>query len=135
MNGTVASTNSPSATPTPGAAQVYSHSSTAGPPTKPMIAITPNSTAEPTFRIFGGQAGREMAIATIVMATAISALQATPLAAIRVEIRENAIQGRNPAMRESGFMPTTLKGPGGADISQMADLRLRRRLPSQPRST
>ena len=115
-------------TPTPGAAQVYSHRSTAGPPTKPTIAMTPNSTAEPTLRIFGGHAGRAIAIATIVMATAISALHATPLAAIRVEISEKAIQGRNPVIRESGFMPITLEARGAADISQMADLRRTPRL-------
>src|SRR6478752_6399237 len=123
MNGTVASTKSPNATPTPGAAQVYSHRSTSVPPTKPTIAMTPNSTAEPTLRIFGGHDGRAIAIATIVMATAISALHATPLAAIRVEISEKAIQGRNPVIRESGFMPVTLEARGSADISQMADLR------------
>src|SRR6478752_10582903 len=125
MNGTVASTNRPSATPTAGAAQVYSQRSTSGPPTNPTIAITPNSTAEPTFRIFGGHAGRAIAIATIVMATAISALHATPLPANRVDISENAIQGRNPVINESGFMPITLEARDPADISQMADLRHR----------
>src|ERR1700733_2308537 len=95
--------------------------------------MIPKSPAKPTLRIFGGQAGRAAAIATIVMATAITALQATPLAAIRVEISEKAIQGRNPTTNVSGFMPMTLGAHARTDIGQMADLRHRGRS-RQPRA-
>ena len=62
-----------------------------------------NRTSEKRFSWVGLWRARPHAMATTVIATAISALHATPFAASRWAMNENAIHGRNPVAIARGF--------------------------------